>query len=71
MTADSGLEGPQPLAWFDYFVLRLSRHDPGPEGVSGIVERLGSGEKRQFDTGEQLIELVKLWSGKEGESTEA
>jgi hypothetical protein len=50
--------------WFDYFVLRLSRQDVGSEEVSGMVERLGSGEKRRFDTGEQLIELVRLWSGR-------
>jgi hypothetical protein len=50
--------------WFDYFVLRLSRQDIGSEEVSGMVERLGSGEKRRFDTGEQLIELVRQWSGR-------
>jgi hypothetical protein len=50
--------------WFDYFVLRLSRQEVGSEELSGMVERLGSGEKRRFDTGEQLIELVRLWSGR-------
>jgi hypothetical protein len=26
--------------------------------VAGLVERLGSGQKRSFDTGEQLVRLV-------------
>jgi hypothetical protein len=71
MTTDDVPQGSQAVAWFDYFVLRLSRRDAGPEQVSGMVERLGSGEKRRFDTGEQLIELVKLWSGRMGESNGA
>jgi hypothetical protein len=26
--------------------------------VAGLIERLGSGQKRSFDTGEQLVRLV-------------
>ena len=28
------------------------------EAVAGLIERLGSGQKRSFDTGEQLVRLV-------------
>jgi hypothetical protein len=43
---------------FEYFMIRVARSTTEPEKVSGLVERLGSGEKRSFDTGEQLVQLV-------------
>ncbi len=43
---------------FEYFMIRLRRSDKDPERLAGLVERLGSGEKRSFDTGEQLLRLV-------------
>jgi hypothetical protein len=46
---------------FDYFMVRLSRTDREPERLAGLIERLGSGEKRSFETGEQLIRLVGGW----------
>ena len=62
----SGIEG------FDYFVVRLARTRDDPGRLAGQVERLGSGERRSFDTGEQLVHLVTGWSGRgpdEGEPT--
>jgi hypothetical protein len=43
---------------FEYFMLRVTRSAHDPDRLAGLVERLGSGEKRSFDTGEQLIRLV-------------
>lgn len=47
---------------FDYFMIRLTRSDLEPDRVAGLVERLGSGEKRRFETGEQLLALVGRWA---------
>ena len=43
---------------FEYFMLRLTRSGREPGRVTGLIERLGSGEKRRFETSEQLIQLV-------------
>ena len=43
---------------FEYFMLRLTRSAHHPDRLAGLVERLDSGEKRSFDTGEQLLRLV-------------
>jgi hypothetical protein len=43
---------------FEYFMVRLTRSASEPDRVAGLVERLGSGQKRSFDTGEQLVQLV-------------
>lgn len=59
--ADSADGQLDPVARFEYFVLRLSRSPGGPGRLSGVVERLGSGEKRWFETGEQLVRLVSAW----------
>jgi hypothetical protein len=50
---------------FDYFMVRLSRTSTDPERLSGQVERLGTGERRSFETGEQLMHLVAVWSASE------
>jgi hypothetical protein len=47
---------------FEYYMVRLARSAGQPERVAGLVERLGSGEKRSFDTGEELVRLVGDWS---------
>ena len=47
---------------FDYFVIRVSRSAAHPERVAGLVERLGSGEKRVFETAEHLAALVSGWT---------
>lgn len=51
------------LERFDYFMVRLCRTAREPNRMAGLVERLGSGEKRSFDTGEQLVRLVGGWAG--------
>lgn len=43
---------------FEYFMVRLSRSVQEPYRISGLIERLGSGEKHSFETGEQLVQLV-------------
>jgi hypothetical protein len=50
---------------FDYFMVRLSRMSTEPERLSGQVERLGTGERRSFETGEQLMQLIAIWSASE------
>lgn len=46
---------------FDYFMIRVTRSDQDPERVAGLVERLGSGEKRSFENGDQLVRMVGGW----------
>jgi hypothetical protein len=46
---------------FDYFMIRLSLRDGEPETMAGQVERMGTGEKRSFETGEQLLDLFAVW----------
>jgi hypothetical protein len=43
---------------FEYFMVRVTRSVREPDRIAGLIERLGSGEKRSFDTGEQLAQLV-------------
>lgn len=43
---------------FEYFMVRLTRSAHAPDRLAGLIERLGFGEKRSFDTGEQLLRLV-------------
>jgi hypothetical protein len=43
---------------FEYFMVRITRSAGEPDRVAGLIERLGSGEKRSFDTGDQLVRLV-------------
>ena len=52
----------EPPVEFEYYMLRLSRSRNEAEGLAGQVERLGSGEKRRFDSAEELVRLVALWS---------
>ena len=44
---------------YEYFMLRVTRSAHDPERVAGLVELLGSGEKRSFSSGEQLVRLVR------------
>ena len=53
------LEAPERL---DYFMVRLARREGDPERVAGLVERLATGEKREFDTADQLVRLVVAWN---------
>jgi hypothetical protein len=42
---------------FDYFMIRLSQRDGEPRRMAGQVERMGTGEKWSFETGEQLLDF--------------
>jgi hypothetical protein len=57
MTHEPAEEGGTPDS-FEYYMLRLTRSARDPDRVTGLIERLGSGQKRTFDTGEQLVRLV-------------
>ena len=50
---------------FAYFMIRVRRkagkgaeHDP----LTGVIERLGSGEKSAFEGPEELVRLVATWT---------
>ncbi|MEP6573167.1 MAG: hypothetical protein ABJD11_10750 [Gemmatimonadota bacterium] len=46
-----------------YFVVRVRRTSGTLAGeVSGVVERLGSGEKREFQSSQELARVVEEWS---------
>jgi hypothetical protein len=51
------------LELYSYFVVRL-RHPRSSEAEpwTGVVERLGAGEKRGFSSPEQLVQLLLRWS---------
>ena len=55
---------PPPPPRFDYLMLRLVRSDGEPELISGLAEALRTGEKRSFETGDQLLQLIAEWSGR-------
>lgn len=57
MTREPEHEG-QVSERFEYFMVRLTRSALAPDRLAGLIERLGFGEKRSFDTGEQLLRLV-------------
>ncbi len=48
---------------FAYFMVRLQRPAPGgAAALAGVVERLGTGEKRSFASAAELSALLDLWS---------
>ena len=49
------------LPLFDYFMVRVTRTEDAAQ-LAGLVERLGTGEKRSFSSGQQLLGLVAEWS---------
>lgn len=51
---------------FEYYMVRIHRSDGDPRQVTGHVERLGTGEKRRFGSGEDLVRLVAAWPADEG-----
>ncbi len=57
MPHEPGHQGEVPER-FEYFMVRLTRSARTPDRLAGLIERLGFGEKRNFDTGEQLLRLV-------------
>ena len=54
-------DSPTTSERFEYFMIRVTRSYKDPERVAGLVERLGSGEKRSFETGDQLLQMVGGW----------
>jgi hypothetical protein len=50
---------------FDYYMLRLARSDRPGDGTAGLVERLGTGEKRGFQSADELITVLTEWSARE------
>ena len=55
---------------FSYYMIRV-RHSPTqepmkdrPEPLTGIVERLGFGEKQGFADGDELLRLLSRWNDK-------
>jgi hypothetical protein len=48
---------------FGYFIVRVRRFPGTPLGeCTGVVEHLGSGEKRQFRSSGELAQVVEEWS---------
>jgi hypothetical protein len=53
-----------PAPGLGYFIVRVRRLPGTAIGeVTGVVERLGTGEKRPFRTSEELAQVVAEWSG--------
>lgn len=52
---------PPDAGGFEYFMLRVVQIGDSSENLTGQVERLGTGEKRRFDTGPELLALVTQW----------
>ena len=50
-----------PAGRFEYFMLRVVRGEENPQAIAGQVERLGTGEKRRFESGGELLALVTGW----------
>ena len=50
-----------PAGRFEYFMLRVFRAEERPQSIAGQVERLGTGEKRRFETAGELLALVTRW----------
>ena len=50
--------------YFDYFMVR-SQHRSGtpPRTLSGVIERLRTGEKKPFRSTRELLRLMEGWSG--------
>lgn len=49
---------------FRYFMLRLRIADQPaarPPTLIGVVERLGSGERRDFSSSEELVKVMETW----------
>lgn len=50
-----------PAGQFEYFMLRVFRAEKCSQSIAGQVERLGTGEKRRFETAGELLALVTRW----------
>lgn len=55
-------DGPTSSRPVAHFMIRVTLPDDSGMGeVSGLVERLGTGEKQPFTSGEHLLRLVRDW----------
>lgn len=57
----------KPSIQFRYYMIRVqtpanTARSDGSLELSGVVERLGSGEKRDFSDAAELVRLVTAWS---------
>jgi hypothetical protein len=58
------MTGAGSTSGFGYFVLKMQRTAPGdPPICAGVVERLGTAERRSFETAEELVRLLAAWLG--------
>lgn len=46
---------------FEYFMLRLARSAEGRAPIIGLAELLRTGEKRRFESGQELLQLIVEW----------
>jgi hypothetical protein len=52
---------------FDYFMVRSRRAEgAAPDTLSGVIERLRTGEKRPFQTSQELVSLMEMWADVSG-----
>jgi hypothetical protein len=56
-------EGAMESGGYAYFVVRVTRGPPARGALGGLVERLGTGEKRAFATAAELIDTLSAWVG--------
>ncbi len=63
MSESRPASGSGELRRFAYFMVRLQRPAAGGDrALAGVVERLGTGEKRTFASAAELSDLLELWS---------
>ena len=58
-----------PAGRFDYLMVRLTRTEAEPGLITGLAELIRTGEKRGFESGEQLLRLIDEWSERTRERT--
>jgi hypothetical protein len=48
---------------YGYFVLKLRLAPAGePSGCAGMIERLGTADRRNFENAEELLRLLSAWA---------
>lgn len=64
MAANNSADANETTDRFDYFMVRVTRTEDDAR-LTGLVERLGTGVKRSFGSGQELLWLVAAWSDAE------
>jgi len=61
----SGDQNPNATTgYFDYFMVRSRRPaEAASTTLSGVIERLRTGEKRPFGSSQELLHLLEGWAG--------